>query len=302
LDLAKRAADAFYSLKVFQKRAYTLEDALKVLQVAKARKMPKGFLRIFEEAEIPRVTSLHTPSPDIFGFKQSFPANVEKALAKGSIVQTAPAAKVLRQGLSGLPLTPQENIMVESITKGHELDELAASYGNTPYYLNKHWHEYWSHASPDVILKEHNRLVTLPEHLKQGPLKLFQELRSGPLGEANALSNYIDYGNSPRLSRHARKRILERITKDQYRAYNDAYDVKDSVQHRLLRSPEHAAHEAEIKNRALELGGDFETAREGPFPSDPKHPLNVTRNAEEALKAQLATQGLLDLSEALKHR
>lgn len=93
--------------------------------------------------------------------------------------------------------------MLDAVIKGHELDEtkvLANMSGRV-----------FGHSSMDVILREHNKLTTLPkEHL---PVQqLFGELRQA--GETakvqSVLPNYI-HGESPRLSRHARRRVMEKF-------------------------------------------------------------------------------------------
>lgn len=103
-----------------------------------------------------------------------------------------------------ISLNPDQHKMLQSMTRGHELDELTVDPNLTFRNLG--------HNSPEVILREHNRLATLPEGY--APVKqVLQDFRKDL--ETPRLNQFgIDYGNSERLSRHARKRITELMHKD----------------------------------------------------------------------------------------
>jgi hypothetical protein len=97
------------------------------------------------------------------------------------------------------PQRGADHKMIESILRGHEWDELGAK----PMTAFRGM----GHMSPDVILREHNRVATLPKEYGAAG-SFMKDLRAGR--EAISLGDYgVDYGNSPRLSRHARKRITE---------------------------------------------------------------------------------------------
>ena len=108
-------------------------------------------------------------------------------------------------------LSGREKRMAESVLKGHELDELALGRSGT---LST---QFASHVSPDVILRERNRLVTLPKGGKKvrellaahregsGEADIFRKATRGVGGKT------MDYGTGPRLSRHARKRVSGRM-------------------------------------------------------------------------------------------
>lgn len=67
-----------------------------------------------------------------------------------------------------------------------------------------------SHYSPEVLLKEHNMIRTLPKKYS-GTKNFYRELR-GAVHESDMLSSgypRFRYGESPRLSRHAIKRMMQ---------------------------------------------------------------------------------------------
>lgn len=96
---------------------------------------------------------------------------------------------------------PEQHRMLNNLIDAHEMDELLVNPKLTmgPY----------GHISPDVILREHNRLVTLPEGFQ--PVKDLHALTRAK--ETELLSPYVRFGEGERLSRHARKRITEDIEK-----------------------------------------------------------------------------------------
>lgn len=122
-------------------------------------------------------------------------------MSKGS----APAAMEAGARAAGIPAPPRppanQRMMLDAVMKGHELDESLAK----PRIAFK----MFGHNSPDVILREHNRLATLPaEHAPvRDYIRQFRAQHESPV-----LSQYgIDLGKSDRLSRHARKRITEHL-------------------------------------------------------------------------------------------
>jgi hypothetical protein len=118
----------------------------------------------------------------------------------------------------GLPaaktLTGKGKRAIESVGYGHELDELALGKKKLqPFFGGT-----FGHAHPDVILRERNRLLTLPPEVRGEVGGVFGKLRQ--VGGEEALLERATRGVSgrglthtsgPRLSRHARKRISKRM-------------------------------------------------------------------------------------------
>ena len=74
---------------------------------------------------------------------------------------------------------------------------------------------YGSHASPEVLLREHNLVRTASPEISQAASN-FKKLRGEGTGESRVLSNYIPgfkYGESSRLSRHAIRRLTPMLKK-----------------------------------------------------------------------------------------
>lgn len=97
-------------------------------------------------------------------------------------------------------LNGKQKAMRKAISYGHELDEtrVRSGFAAKPF----------GHDSPDVIFREHNRVVTLPEGYEE--LKAHMQKTRARGGESAALfPNGIEYGKGQRLSRHARKRLTE---------------------------------------------------------------------------------------------
>ena len=107
-----------------------------------------------------------------------------------------------KRGLYKPKLTPVERRLFNGVLEGHEIDEL-----NTRATSFK----YNSHVSPEVIFKEHNRLVTMgPEGNKIK--KYMSDVRNNVTGEAQSLHEIIpafEYGKSPRINRSARKHYTQ---------------------------------------------------------------------------------------------
>jgi hypothetical protein len=108
---------------------------------------------------------------------------------------------------------PGQRKMLDAIIKGHEVDEQGAKRG---LGMNA-----FGHANLDVILREHNRVTTLPqEHAPVG--EVMKRMRTG--NESEVLKPYgIDYGKSPRLSRHARRHISNDLEKSTDQAMRTSF-------------------------------------------------------------------------------
>jgi hypothetical protein len=102
----------------------------------------------------------------------------------------------------------------EAIMRAHEMDEMArsAKAASNPTFATK-----MTHTHPDVLLREHNRITTLPEGVKEPVQGLFQNLRGGleqPVfnqATRGVGGQGLQLTQSPRLSRHARRHISDRM-------------------------------------------------------------------------------------------
>jgi hypothetical protein len=102
--------------------------------------------------------------------------------------------------------TPEQHKAFEAVIKGHELAETQVK--GSPLMLG------FGHRSPEVILREHNMIQTLPagnEPVAE-TMRAMRATREAPMFEA-ASGGAFQYGQSPRLSRHGRKRMLELMEK-----------------------------------------------------------------------------------------
>ena len=94
-------------------------------------------------------------------------------------------------------LLPDQRLMLDAMVKAHVLDELAVRPGLAMIGQG--------HLSPAVILREHNRLVSMPEGYE--PIKkIFRQLRGWERGDntAGLIKSFFPsftYGEGPRLSR-----------------------------------------------------------------------------------------------------
>lgn len=129
--------------------------------------------------------------------------------------QRGDAASFLKgMGMPTPPMNAPQRHMLEGVFKGHEMDEAVVQ--------PKGSFQNFGHLSPDVILREHNRVRTMPAGFE--PVQqTMGTLRGIPGGEASALKPYgVEYGQSARLSRHARRRITNMIEHDTMSAQTPA--------------------------------------------------------------------------------
>ena len=191
------------------KLAYDEEDADRVLQVAKKYSLPKAAVKMKGGKYFPAAMLLSPGGANKQNLRilSKLPRyfigtgpNLNKKLLKD--IPEESGVKAFRD----IAVPDSQKKMLHSIVKGHELDEIQA--GKNPGSAVR----YRGHQSPDVILREHNRLTTLPNGF--GGVKDYVKAMRGKAGpESNDLSYFgINYGESPRLSRHARKRITESIS------------------------------------------------------------------------------------------
>lgn len=182
-----------------EKTAFGPEDATKVLQLAKQRQLPKAAakapsmrgqgLSALRYVETPQTGASPLAAPETASLLSRYP--------KGAIFRGEDSG--LKELAGALPANQRK--MLHAVAKGHELDELVTAQRGG--FLQH------GHISPDVILREHNRLVTLPSEYS-GVRDAFMGNRDA---EAYALKRTtgVDYGEGPRLSRHARRRITDAL-------------------------------------------------------------------------------------------
>ena len=99
-------------------------------------------------------------------------------------------------------MTGRQRHMNEATVKTHELDEMQVK--------PKGSFVQFGHNSPDVILREHNRSVTMPKEFE--PVRRHMKKVRNIMGDAQTLKDtfpQFNYGSGQRLSRHARKRMTD---------------------------------------------------------------------------------------------
>jgi hypothetical protein len=110
-------------------------------------------------------------------------------------------------GLQTSKMTGNQRMSLDALLRGHEMDELAigAKKIDVPYATAA------THASPDVYLREHNRLVTSPPEVQDTLRSIMTPVRSLENHFMQSVSPQLQYGVGPRFSRHARKHLSESI-------------------------------------------------------------------------------------------
>lgn len=256
-----------------EKAAYDINAAKKVLQAAKPLTAPKGSLRVLSNkgaagelvqhsplaglASRPNVQKNKAVAENLFSAVERNnpgidPAQIAAAReaadqARASVQPLAdrfpqgailkgdqPAQRGINQSL-GLPrpqFTPEQHQITNSVLHGHELDEVRVAPGMGARMLG--------HNSPDVLLREHNRVATLPpEHT---PVKEYMQNIRSSTGDARAMryGMGIDYGNSPRISRHARKHLTNIMNNKAVEGLSGGADPVASP--RILSKEASAAH------------------------------------------------------------
>ena len=214
-------ATAFFN--ELEKIAFGWDDMNRVLRLSRAKTMrlpsrhlpvgpmalPKAMLPAQRQAITAAVGSGQIP--EAVG-KQGL-KTVEQLGGK-ALMPKGGGSRFLEQ--AGMPkgmLVGKERKALDTLFRGHELDELALGARKfDPAYATKA-----THVSPDVVLRERNRLLTMPQEVRPAVTRAMTPLRE-PL-EAPVLERAtrtvsgkgLEYGAGPRLSRHARKRISKRM-------------------------------------------------------------------------------------------
>lgn len=236
----------------FRKLAFDRHDAERVLRLAKARQLPKGSRVLFRglgaavsnklnlgdairkyrllhgdnSAETRRwlagkvkngVGHYHPSGSVIVPGKGDLIATMKSALhpkAKpGEFAGHGYSHESVNKARAAFPrIKPEHNKMFHAIMKGHELDEISVK--------GRLGTDHFGHRSPDVIFREHNRIVTLPHGHED--IQEFMRHSRHLGGESGSLfPKGLEYGKGQRLSRHARKRLTELAEKKTISAHHD---------------------------------------------------------------------------------
>lgn len=230
-----------------QKIAFGSAEAKKVLSLVKARQLPKASRRL-----IPGLSAVQSGSQIAKDIRRSrkgmhsalgpelgelaattvFNAQINSPMGRLSkqnpVPMVFPGRGTPTQQLNRMhhpgmvPLThvpTKQQKMLNAVLKGHELDE-----SSVPGRLGA---GQYGHRSPDVIFREHNRLVTLPPGNEE--VQTFMKQVRNPRPNANTQTlisqmgltvpararestlfpPQIQYGEGARLSRHARRRLTD---------------------------------------------------------------------------------------------
>jgi len=204
------------------KIAFGKAEAERVLRLAKKKQLPKASRRIVPNltaipdakrmrrgaeqamAEMPE-GAREALKPMIEEMTSSAQARLAKrtkgpgVIAPGGNIEKHVADMAEKSGIVLPRLPKRQKKMQHAVLKGHELDEL------TPH--SSTGAAQFGHRSPEVIFKEHNRVVTLPKDHKELQ-DYMRTLRSTREGRA-LFPKGMEYGHGKRLSRHARKRLKE---------------------------------------------------------------------------------------------
>ena len=238
-----------------EKLAFGPEDQAKVLSLAKKRQFSKGVTRAVREKNpkaIRGLQILNTPQEimdrnkstlsGIPNYPPPSKGKIQNALDssgmgfmgrmnRGGIIGSVKNALELAKSIDGVSVpkfTPEQHKTLHSVFKGHELDELTTkpALGTAQF----------GHVSPDVIFKEHNRLVTLPEGNEE--VKDFMKsIRNQKNGEHSLFPSGMIYGKSPRMSRHARRRLTELASEKIKNRLIDLFSRYDSKHEKTAAGP-----------------------------------------------------------------
>lgn len=113
------------------------------------------------------------------------------------------------------PMSGKARRALESVGAGHELDELVLGARKMDMPLVSRF----GHVSPDVLLRERNRLLTMPRGTKRAAKGVLGKLRKAT-GEEDLLERAtrgvsgkgLGFTKGLRLSRHARRRVSKRMS------------------------------------------------------------------------------------------
>jgi hypothetical protein len=124
-------------------------------------------------------------------------------------------------------VAPKSRKMLDAVIKGHELDETKIRPNLSA--------RIFGHNSADVLMREHNRLTTLPKQYADAK-NYGHALRAGTDREGEVLGKLIpgySHGQSPRLSRHLRKKIVQKMD-----AENPVREFMDQLHSKTANAPD----------------------------------------------------------------
>lgn len=175
-DAAKGALSSEKTAELEQeKRAFGLPEAQKVLQVAKARTLPRRYLEEAVAAALPpymqgvgrtmareRGISALAPPRRAAQFRQLM-GMPDMNFGKTTGIQPPRRGDVMSsfgRSVKGpkVPMQPEHRMTLDAIAKGHELDEMALPVSHAVAGAG--------HVNPRVLFREHNKVVTLPPELQ----------------------------------------------------------------------------------------------------------------------------------------
>lgn len=212
------------------KYAFNERDAAKILSMAKPKQLPKASYRALPKplqgagllglakrplavadiaSQKAQLQGLNLPPEHLDAVNKVTDSlnALSKKVPQGAVIPgsdpTITRFIAERTGLTPPPASQRK--MLHAILKGHELDEMSMP-GSTAF-------RNFGHRSPQVILNEHNRVATLPAGYED-TRDYLKTLRT-PENTALQMHTGMRYGESPRLSRHARKRVAEAIDRNQ---------------------------------------------------------------------------------------
>lgn len=124
-----------------------------------------------------KATKRHVPNKNyqealVDAYQNSNTGNLHGIYSKGEMLRNPEIKHVLPFGGK---YNKQEREALNRITGLHEMDEFASA--TRAVRDKKHFINFQTHTSPDVILKEHNRLTTLPSEIKPKVSSFFKVIR-----------------------------------------------------------------------------------------------------------------------------
>jgi hypothetical protein len=214
-----------------EKLGFNLRDARQLLKATKERVVRFRRDPLFDEAENYFARSLETPSGRVERIVAPSRGDISRVELKE--LAQEPKQWLTEHGYRLFPketikdiqaMSPKERLMREALARGHELDEVLLGQGGR--LGSSTFRQAYGHSDPRVLLREHNRLTTLPASRKR--VKRVEVDRRASSGEAQMLEQAIPgfrFGESPRLSRHAQRRLaplLERAAQPAAQAEREA--------------------------------------------------------------------------------
>jgi len=238
-----------------EKIAYSFKDMRKVLSLSakKTMKLPPEDLLI-GPAALPRTIDLKEVHNKLVGAGlgehqiSSVDQLQRNSLGKMQMPRNTGGVVGYLRGM-GLPtpahMSGQQHVAVESLLRGHELDELQIG-GRK---LNKPYMAAATHTSPDVYLREHNRVVTSPPEVQDALRTVMGPFRTYENHAMKSVSPNLTFGQGPRLSRHARKHLTESLTA---KTLQPGFQAPGNVAQGLAKPlPPHASIDPESMMRAM---------------------------------------------------